>query len=76
MHFCWISIIIINFSNNDVTLEDVVSAFPLSKYGNYHFRFRIGDRSEVNWVDISNIDDKIPLYYDYIWVKCLRLGND
>lgn len=61
--------------NDSVTIGDVLSAFPLSRFGNYHIRFRRNTTTSYEWIEPQEVDDPCPTYNGGIFLKVLNLDK-
>lgn len=61
--------------NDSVTIGDVLSAFPLSRFGNYHIRFRRNTPTSYEWIEPQEVDDPCPTYNGGIFLKVLNLDK-
>ena len=59
---------------NDVTVRDVLDAFPLSRFGRYHLRFRKNIDDSYQWIEPQEVDGPCPIYNGVIFLKVLNLG--
>ena len=64
------------FRDNNITVRDIVESFPLSKFGNYHIRFRKNWNDGYLWVDPPEFDIPVPKYNGGIFLKVTNLGNE
>jgi DnaJ domain. len=62
-------------SYSEVKVKDIVEHFPLSKNGKYHhFRFHAYcDSDQKAWVDISNMNSKVPVMDNRVLIKVLEI---
>ena len=61
--------------NDSITIGDVLSAFPLSRFGNYHIRFRRNTPTSYEWIEAQEVDDPCPTYNGGIFLKVLNLDK-
>lgn len=64
----------VTFRDTDITIRDVIDAFPLSKFGRYHIRFRTNVGDGFQWMDPQEVDIPVPKYNGGIFLKVLNLG--
>lgn len=57
-----------------VTVGDVMSTFPLAKFGRYHIRFRKNSSDSYEWAELLNESMPAPTYNGGIFLKVLDLG--
>lgn len=60
--------------DSQITVGDVLNAFPLSSLGNYHIRFRRNNGSSYEWVELLDVMESAPTYNGGIFLKVLDLG--
>ncbi|KAK8807519.1 hypothetical protein WA171_000474 [Blastocystis sp. BT1] len=60
---------------NDVTVRDVLDAFPLSRFGRYHLRFRKNTDDSYQWIEPQEVDGPCPIYNGVIFLKVLNLDK-
>ena len=58
----------------NITMGDVVDAFPLSKFGRYHLRFRQKQGDSYQWVEVQDRSVPAPFYNGGIFLKVLNIG--
>ena len=58
----------------NITMGDVVDAFPLSKFGRYHLRFRQNQGDSYQWVEVQDRSAPAPFYNGGIFLKVLNIG--
>lgn len=58
-----------------ITIRDVLNAFPLSRFGRYHIRFRCDHEDSYQWIEPQDLDRPCPTYNGGIFLKVLNLGT-
>ena len=58
----------------NITMGDVVDAFPLSKFGRYHLRFRQNQGESYQWGEVQDRSAPAPFYNGGIFLKVLNIG--
>ena len=58
------------YSKTAIQLNHISESFPLR--GSYIFRFKYNDNGSPVWLDLPDINSKIPLYNDRLVVKATR----
>eukprot|EP00331_Platyophrya_macrostoma_P004199 CAMPEP_0176421268 /NCGR_PEP_ID=MMETSP0127-20121128/9072_1 /TAXON_ID=938130 /ORGANISM="Platyophrya macrostoma, Strain WH" /LENGTH=282 /DNA_ID=CAMNT_0017801965 /DNA_START=19 /DNA_END=864 /DNA_ORIENTATION=- len=69
------------FNNiQELKIKDILEFFPLKNTGmKYHYRFKTitsRDPKIVAWLDISNLNARVPLYENQVHMKVLQLANE
>lgn len=63
------------YNKSNLRLSHIYEAFPLK--GTYLFRFKYSCEGQVVWLDLPDIDAKLPTFKDKIYVKATRVSwND
>ena len=55
---------------SEVRMNDIRSCFPIE--GDYHFRFKYKLNNQIVWMDISNPNNKLPIFENTIFIKATR----
>jgi hypothetical protein len=59
-------------SKNNIRLQHLYDNFPLK--GSYIFRFKVMYDNIAAWLDLPELDTKLPTYKDKIVVKATRIS--
>jgi len=59
-------------SKNNIRLQNIYDNFPLK--GSYIFRFKVLYDNLVAWLDLAEIDTKLPTFKDKIVIKATRIS--
>ena len=57
---------------NNIKLHHIYEAFPLK--GQYIFRFKVMYDSAIAWLDLPELDSKLPTFKDKIMIKATRIS--
>ena len=57
-------------NKNNIRLQHLYDYFPLK--GSYIFRFKVMYDSSIAWLDLPDLDSKLPTYRDKIMIKATR----
>lgn len=60
--------------NKNITIGDVIDAFPLNRFGRYHLRFRKNEGDSYVWIEPQDTTMPVPFYNGGIFLKVLNLG--
>lgn len=61
-----------SFSKNNIRLQNIYDTFPLK--GSYIFRFKVMYDNVVAWLDLPELDTKLPTFKDRIIIKATRIS--
>jgi hypothetical protein len=59
-------------SKNGIKLQNIYDWFPLK--GSYIFRFKIMYDGAIAWLDLPDLETKLPVYKDKIMMKVSRIS--
>lgn len=63
------------YNKTNLRLSHIYEAFPLK--GTYLFRFKYYSQGQIVWLDLPDLEAKLPTYKDKIYVKATRVSwND
>ena len=61
----------VNIPKNHIRLQHVYETFPLK--GTYVFRFKVMFEGAIAWLDLPDLDTKLPSYKDKVIIKATRV---
>ena len=57
---------------NQIRLHNIYDSFPLK--GSYIFRFKVMYDNAIAWLDLPELDTKLPTFKDKIMIKATRIS--
>lgn len=67
-----LNLFVTKVKKDDLKLKDIYQNFPLK--GTYIFRFKIMYENNIGWLDLPNMQAKLPTFKDKIVVKASRVS--
>ena len=59
-------------NKNEIRLQHIYDSFPLR--GSYIFRFKVMYDNAMAWLDLAEVDGKLPTFKDKIMIKATRVS--
>lgn len=59
-------------NKNQIKLQHIYDSFPLK--GSYIFRFKVMYDNAVAWLDLPEMDDKLPTFKEKVMIKATRVS--
>ena len=60
------------YNKNQLRLSHIYEAFPLK--GTYLFRFKYLAEGQIVWLDLPDMEGKLPTFKDKIYIKATRVS--